>query len=165
MDQNKHIIKFNLHRGDKLISRAIRLVSPRYNHVSILMGDTIYEAQLFQGVIKTHRSEWADSDTVARQYVLEVDGFTYAKILQFLEKQVGKDYDYLGIFAHIFPVLLAPRIGAWYCSELANVVMYKIAGLKMSYDTLTNKVSPFVFSENIRIFTTGLYLGEDLLKK
>lgn len=144
-------IKFNFHRGNKLISRAIRLMSPRYNHVSVLMGDTVFEAQMFQGVIKTHVSEWLDVKTVTRQEQFEVSASEYARIREFLLKQVGKEYDYLGIFAHLFPIFLQPRIGKWYCSELSNVVLYKILGLRMTSDNRTNKVAPFVFSEHVKI--------------
>ena len=140
------MITFNFHRGNKPISRMIRLFSGgQYNHVSIKIGRTIYEAHIKNGVTKTSQGLWND-ETVAVSAPFE---FPYEKeAKKFLEKQVGKKYDILGIFAFLW-VFAKPKKGKWYCSELAQVALYKALGIKSTDSNYQQKVSPQDFYYNL----------------
>lgn len=142
-------ITFQAHRGDALISRLIRLVSPKYNHISIRIEDTVYEAHIKTGVTQTPYKTWKGKKTVVAKKSIEVDIVQTLDILDFLFKQVGKKYDILGIFSFIW-VFIKPRKDRWYCSELSQVVLYKILGMRSYEDNYNQKVSPFEFWDNLK---------------
>lgn len=142
-------IQFQAHRGDALISRAIRLLSPKYNHISIRIEDTVYEAHIGTGVTETPYKTWKGKKTVVAKKSIEVDIVTALDIMDFLFRQVGKKYDVLGIFAFIW-IFFKPRKDRWYCSELAQVILYKTLGMRSTEDNYNQKVSPFAFWENLK---------------
>lgn len=158
------MITFNAHRGDKLLSKLIRLLSRgNYNHVSIELRGHIYEAHIHipswiakalntffafncfreYGVLKTPVELWDNSTVVASQ-TLKISPEREEEVYSFLEKQVGKKYDTRGILSFLF-IYLKPRMGYFYCSELAVITLYKAFGMgKEDYDELQN-VSPHLF--------------------
>jgi len=142
-------ITFNAHRGDAIISRLIRVLSPQYNHISIQLGHHIYEAHIDTGVRKVRRLKWDDT-TVVDTISIFCEDEHYQETKDFLEKQVGKKYDILGIVGFIW-VFTKPRIGRWYCSELAQVILYKANGISSSEEDYTQKVSPFAFWRTLQL--------------
>lgn len=143
-------ITFQAHRGNALLSRAIRLLSPRYNHISIRLGDLVYEAHIKTGVTCTPYKEWKGKKTVVAKRSFELDDKQTMRVVLFLNKQVGKGYDVLGIFSFIW-IYFKPRMGKFYCSELAQVALYKMLGIHSTAEDYNQKVSPYQFWRNLRM--------------
>lgn len=135
-------IKFNAHRGNGIISRLIRLFSRGlYNHISIELDGYIYEAHIHTGVHKVLVKEW-DAKTVVNSTEIDLSTKRFKETYLFLEKQVGKKYDLRGVLGFLF-VAFKPRMGYFYCSELAIVALAKALGKK---DRMNNAlVSPHLF--------------------
>ena len=103
------------------------LIRGKYSHVSIFTlinkDIKVYEATFKSGV----RVKNAFDKTPDKLLVLEIEGRYEKKIKEFLNKQVGKKYDILGVLAFIFPIYRFKFLrrywqGKWYCSELAQVI-------------------------------------------
>jgi len=141
-------VKFQFHRGEAKISKLIRFFSRgEYNHVSIRTHRYIYEAHIKQGVIKTPINKWDDS-TVVITTKISVSNAGYTNMIKFLNEQVGKKYDIMGILSFFF-ILLPPRKGYWYCSELASVALEKA---KIKDGMLDNrKISPQMFFDILNL--------------
>lgn len=119
------MITYNFHKGIGLYARVIRLYS-KYSHVSIVAGGYVYEALVKGGVIKTPVKEWCNDDVVRS---VNLDNLSESEVIKFLDEQVGKDYDIVGVLSFLWRFLPA-KIGAWYCSELAMVSLVKGLGIK-----------------------------------
>lgn len=143
-------ITFQAHRGDALLSRAIRLLSPRYNHISIRVGFLVYEAHIHNGVTQTPYKLWQGKKSVVAKKSFEVDDQTAMRMVSFLATQVGKKYDIWGIFGFLW-WFFKPRKDRWYCSELAQVALYKMLGIRSTADDYDQKVSPYQFWRNLRM--------------
>lgn len=134
-------MKFNFHYGYGTVSTLIRWASRgRVNHVSIELGDWVSEAKEGIGVQRTKKTKW-DSSTVIE--TIEIECKDEQAVKQFLMEQVGKKYDYRGVFSFLWG-FTSPKQGAWYCSELAFVALVKALGLK-GKDFEEWRVSPHMF--------------------
>lgn len=120
-----------------------------FSHVSVGFGDNIYESVEGAGFIKSPLVAWKHSPVI-EQYVLKVSEKKYRELLQWSEEQVGKKYDYTGVIAHISPLFFKPRMGYWYCSEYAFVLLNKAKGV-YGDDISHHKVSPQLFRDIARI--------------
>lgn len=148
-------ITFNAHRGNSTLSLLIRLASRGiYNHISIELNGFIYEAHVGKGVIKTPFKKWNDL-TVAESETINITPKNYKIVKAFLEAQVGKKYDIRGIFAFLF-IFARPRIGYWYCSELAKVALCHAIGYKNNADTYAQTESPHSFWINFLLIKSLL---------
>ncbi len=120
------VIQF--HYSKTLLGFLIRLFSlGRFNHVSIRLGNYVYEATSKGGVIKTLYTKWNNS-TVAESIEVPLNNEEYQRAYIWLNKQVGKGYDYIGVISFLF-ALLPPRKGYFYCSEYAICAYAKAKGL------------------------------------
>lgn len=135
------MVSIQFHRGNTLLSRAIRLFSPKFNHVSIKIGRKVWESHLGTGVTKTPVASWNKS-TVCEVVEFRVPAKVENQIKYFLDKQVGKKYDIMGIF-HFLWFFTKPKDDRWYCSELGKVVLYKIIGVDSNKDDYQQRVSPY----------------------
>lgn len=142
-------IVFQAHKGTALISRVIRLLSPKYNHISIRVENEVFEAHIKTGVTKTPYKTWKGKSSVVAKQELFIDDIKGLKLVKFLNEQVGKKYDTLGIFSFLW-IYFKPAKGKWYCSELAQVVLYKILGIRSTENDYNQKVSPYLFWRNLR---------------
>ena len=141
-------MKFQFHYKKSLISFLIRVFSNgRFNHTSILLGDTVYEAHIRTGVTKTRLSKW-DNSTVVETIEVKLTKTEERRVRTWLNKQVGKKYDIIGIISFLF-ILLPPRKGYWYCSELGVVSLAKAKGIKGEIEN--QKISPQMF-HNILLY-------------
>ena len=121
-------MQFQFHHSKTLLGFLIRLCSlGHFNHASIRLGNYVYEATSKGGVIKTLYTKW-NSETVADIIEVPLSNEEYQRAYIWLNKQVGKGYDYLGVVSFLF-ALLPPRKGYWFCSELAIVAYAKAKGL------------------------------------
>lgn len=118
------MITFYFHRNNTFLGKMIRLVSNGYyNHVSIGVNGYIYEANPRTGVTK----KIADNNYTGTMSWTHLFNLDNEEVIFFLECQIGKKYDYIGVLSFIW-VFLKPRMGFWFCSELATVALMK--GLK-----------------------------------
>jgi uncharacterized protein YycO len=133
---------FQFHYSKTLLGFLIRLFSfGRFNHVSIRLGNYVYEATIKGGVIRTLYTKW-NSETVVFSKKIEITQEEYQRAYIWLNKQVGKGYDVLGIVSFLF-FFLPPRKGYFYCSEYAICALAKA---KDRTDSIQNqKVSPQLF--------------------
>jgi len=142
------MIIFQAHNGDKPVSRLIRVFSPRYNHISIRVGNTVYEAHAIKGVTKTAYGSWKDKKSVVATMGFDVTASVQARVKEFLERQVGKKYDGHGIFSFLWQYS-KPVKGKWYCSELAMATLYKMINVKSNSENYNQKVSPAKFWDKV----------------
>jgi hypothetical protein len=157
-------IKIHLFQGRGLVAWAIRWFTwGKYSHVGIQMGNYFYEARegslipYRRGEVKVHylKTGWAYSKRQpAKTLHLELTDKEYVDMQRFLDRQVGKRYDYGAIFSFI------SRGKEWliskdtyFCSEL---VCYALKYIKkpLFLDKECRKVSPsdiaysLIFKEN-----------------
>lgn len=142
-------IVFQAHKGTALLSRAIRLLSPKYNHISIRVENEVFEAHIKHGVTKTPYKTWKGKSSVVAKKSLELDTITGLKVVSFLNKQVGKKYDLWSVIGFVW-VFMKPRNGFWMCSELAIVALGKCLGRRDVFDN--QKVSPDLFWRILNTF-------------
>jgi uncharacterized protein YycO len=93
MDKGK--VKIILFKGRGLFSKLIQWkTNSQYSHAAILLpdGETIIESWQGAGVRKKKMTDWEDTET----FNVDYDPFYTQMIINFLETQKGKDYDYLG---------------------------------------------------------------------
>lgn len=122
------MVTYHFHKSNTIYSKGIQLYS-KYSHVSIEVGGYVYEALVEHGVIKTISTSY-DKSTVVKSEIFE--GLDENIIIKFLEAQVGKAYDLIGVFSFVWRVL-PTRYGYWYCSDIAMVSLMKGLG-KEEYD-------------------------------
>lgn len=130
---------FQFHQSDAFISIIIRLLTGKYNHVSIRVGNYVYEAHIGTGVTKTKYKDWDNSSVVE---TIEVKSKNEKKVKLWLDKQVGKKYDVSGILSFL-SIFAKPKIGKWYCSELGFVTYAKLKGVEGNIEG--QKISPYLF--------------------
>ena len=144
-------ITYNAHYGYGIVSTLIRWFSRgRYNHISIELDGVVYEAKEGKGVIATTKGAWDDS-TVVDSISFELSPFAETEIFVFLQEQIGKKYDYRGVLSFLWG-FTRPRMGRWFCSELAFVTVVKMRGLKGS-DFQEKRVSPHLFWGFLKLLT------------
>jgi hypothetical protein len=118
----------HFHKTNTPIGKSIRVVTRgRVNHVSIEINNTVYESDMKKGgCVKT------DSMLFDRSTIVESITFTGGNesVVLWLEKQLGKGYDYLGVLSFLW-ILLPERKGKWYCSEKGMVALAKYLGLSV----------------------------------
>jgi len=95
LDANNKKVKIILFKGRGLFSKLIQWrTNSKYSHAAILLpnSDTIIESWQGAGVRKKKMTDWEDTET----FNVDYDPFYTHSIINFLEAQIGKDYDYLG---------------------------------------------------------------------
>lgn len=113
-----------LHRGTSLVSRLIKWQQrSEYSHLSILYPDgTHYESREFKGVLKHPNFTLTNKSEVVDQFIFitPLSEEQIEKGRKFLNKQVGKPYDWPMVFgfvsrsSHEGP----SSAGRYFCSEL-----------------------------------------------
>lgn len=91
-----------------------------YSHVAIRTNDGVYEA-LINGFNFHPKGEWS-SEARASYDIVEVDIPDVDKAREWLDKSVGKQYDFTGLFAYLLPFIKQTR-EALYCSEAARLCL------------------------------------------
>lgn len=125
-------------RGKGFLSAFIRWQTwSRYSHVAIVTPDGVYEAWPFSGV--RVRPYWTDTSGI--------DFFVCAAptelATKFLEKQLGKKYDYFGVLRFI--TRKRKSSARWFCSELAFAAA-RAAGTELLRNVDCSQVSPGMLS-------------------
>ena len=126
-------------RSNDIGGWLIRLLTfSHWNHVAIELHGVIYEAMAGQGVriLSPHdfAKRWAKSS------VVDVSLLYPDQAQTFLKRQVGKPYDWGGVFA--FPFRAAwHHPEKWFCSELAAEAL-RDGGAKPTFRLSPDRVTP-----------------------
>ena len=114
----------------------------KYSHVAIEIGGWVYEAVPIKGVRKLPAAKynWKDVD------VFTADGYNEPSVWAFLESQLGKPYDYLGVLRFLPRWKEGVFSDRWFCSELFHVA---VPGLLERIPAV--KVSPTALSYSPRL--------------
>ena len=140
---------FNFHHSKTLLGFFIRFFSlGHYNHVSIRLGNYIYEATIKGGVIKTHYKKW-NSDTVVERIKVPLTIEQERNVRLWLNEQVGKGYDITGVMSFLW-IFMKESVGKWFCSEIGFVSLMKAWGVDSSVG-YNQRVSPQQFYEQLLV--------------
>lgn len=117
---DKSIIKVHFYKGTAFFSRLIqwRTFSP-YSHVSISHESIIYEA--VEGVwVRAVLARELPPKSLADTIEIEVPQDQLKEALVFAINQLGKPYNWVGIFLYFwFNFPNKKKWNSWYCSEFA----------------------------------------------
>lgn len=144
MQSNLVIVR--LYRGTSLISNLIKWQTRGdYSHSAIIVANTLYEAKEFKGTVK--RMAYDDSDKVDYEdFIVETTREQRDKLVEFLEKQLGKGYDYWAAFAFITRSKADRKAtNQWICSELSFAAIKDI-GIELLGRIESWAVSPVILS-------------------
>lgn len=110
-----------LYEGTSVLSRAIRFRSwSKYSHASWICPDhSEFEAWAIGGVCK--RAQYGQAHTkatVIRLLALDLTPGEEQGLVEFFEKQLGKKYDWGGVFGFLSRRDASHDPEEWFCSEL-----------------------------------------------
>lgn len=108
----------------KLFTRGL------YTHCGIVIGDVLYQAQIFKGVYK---QDWIPGmwDVV----YIDLSEKQQRKVKKFLEKELNSRYDWLGVLHFVFK-FLKPSKKRWFCSELCAKALIEAGVLNKNEKTI-----------------------------
>jgi len=144
---NPQPVKLLLFYGRGWVSDAIRWqTDSEYSHTAIGLPDgSIIEAwqgsgfELLMMRGKVQKKFLTDKSTIT-EFEVEQTPEQTAKIIEFLEAQVGKPYNYSGIVRFITRSDLDPR-DSWFCSELVFAA-FQYAGINLFERVKAVKIPP-----------------------
>jgi len=141
------MIRIGQYRGISLASRLIKLICRgKYSHTAIILEDKkIVEA--WQGcnevrIIKS-LSDGHKSGTKVDIYEIPCTGLQERMFTEYLMRQVGKKYDFLGLVSFYFNKSKYNREDRWFCSELF------VAACNFADIQLLNNVEPWQVSPSL----------------
>lgn len=127
------MVTYNFHKTNTLIGYLIRIFTKsEFNHVSVTVDGYTYEADILQGVWVVPKEK-----NIGIIKSVEIKKVNDCEVIYFINEQLGKKYDLLGVLSFIWR-FLPNRIGRWYCSELAMVSLCKGLGV----EEFNQKVTP-----------------------
>ncbi|MEK6881322.1 MAG: YiiX/YebB-like N1pC/P60 family cysteine hydrolase [Nanoarchaeota archaeon] len=137
-----------LFKGKGIISSLIRWQTGSiYSHAAVLLDDnTLVESWQGDGVRKKKITNWDNVDT----FKVRVSQRQYNKIVEFLESQIGKKYDYWAIIRFISRSRF-PENDKWFCSELVYEA-FKQVGINLLERIESYEVSPGLLARSPFLF-------------
>lgn len=153
-----------LYKNDKILGKLIRRFSRgEYNHASIVFNDnSVIEASVSKGVVKNiNFNSTLERGTTVELFEVPTTPEQYKIILDFLNRQLGKGYDYWSVLGFILFTSNEGRksYGKWFCSELV-FASFKEAGIKLLENVEAWKVSPTMLR-----FSSQLISKETIITK
>lgn len=145
-------MKIALYKGTSTVSKSILFFSRGgYSHAAIVLNDgSVIEAKEFHGVQKRK----SITDAIPPKYIIDIYELPTTPeqdeaVKNFLEKQLGKGYDYWSVIGFVVYASKEARksYGRWFCSELVFATMEKI-GIQLLERVGAWKVSPTILSYN-----------------
>lgn len=112
--------------SNSLYALLIKLVTKgKYTHCGIVVGNEVYEAKPFHGVVKSEYDplDWACSVKI------KIEEEQLNKIKKFLDSELGCGYDWFGVCRFLFKPLKSNK-NKWFCSELVVESLKKIKFFK-----------------------------------
>jgi hypothetical protein len=116
------IVKFHFYEGKSLISKLIKWRTySKFSHIAIELNKRVYESWTGNGangvVISNSPLTYHTKGTKITTIEIEMKNILIWEM--FLELQIGKKYDYLGILGFVLDKDLHNSL-EWFCSELAE---------------------------------------------
>jgi len=129
------MIKVHFTYSNNLFSKLTRLFTvSQFSHIEIEVDGMCYSAKPFVGVYKQTAEELkTDKNIVIESFILKHKPTEAQKelILNFLNLQVGKKYDYKAVIAcGLFKRDWENNLDKWFCSELVAKSL-ELAGLRL----------------------------------
>lgn len=111
--------------GDKLI----RLwTGGPYSHCEVVMDGMAYSASQYHNAVRA----WHFQEDHNKWDIVELDSLDENIILTFFRNELGKKYDWLGIFlSQLFPFQIHNK-SKWFCSEICHEALV-VGGLKSAF--------------------------------
>ncbi len=112
------------------VKAVMKWTKSKYFHTEVIVGDYWISANT-EGIKRYKLKKLRDS----YDYIfldIPISDSHHKKILDFIDNQIGTEYDWLGIYLSQFVKIGANREDKWFCSELVT----KILQLCMVYETL-----------------------------
>lgn len=108
--------------GNNIAAVAIKLATQcRWYHCGALTDDgVVYEARFAKGVIKSDLDEFKSR---GHYLIIDYDVDDVTAATDFLESQVGKKYDYTGLYGYLTMDRDWQKPDSWYCSELLSAAL------------------------------------------
>jgi uncharacterized protein YycO len=135
-----NIVIVRLYKGQGMISSLIKWQTRgEYSHAAIIAGGVLYEAKEFKGTRK--RMAVDDEKAIYDDFLVETTKEQRDILIGFLEKQMGKDYDYSMVIRFLTRQQeQRASTGKWFCSEII------FASLRKAGVTLFNMTEPWEVS-------------------
>ena len=129
-----------LYKGKSWISKFIKWhTRGEYSHAAIIVGGALYESKEFIG---TRKRLAFDENVEYDDFIVETAQNQRAGMVEFLERQIGKPYDMLKVFAFVTRKRQDRKsLGKWFCSEIVFATLQK-CGVKLFNLTEAWEVSP-----------------------
>ena len=120
---------------DRLYEKAIQIwTGCPYFHVQHIFNGHVYIARTYQGVVKLSLSDWTIDSERYDHYAIPISVSRFNHLQVFLDSQVGKGYDWKGIFFSQALHIDEQDKKKWFCSELVARFL-QLSG----YDNILNK--------------------------
>ena len=154
-------MKIALYLGSDFVDKTILFFSRGgYTHAAIILpDDTVIEAYPFRGIRKRKNLTDQMGDAKVEIYEVVTTPEQDAIIVDFLNKQIGKGYDYWNIFGFVLHTTHEGRTsqGKWFCSELVFAA-FQEAGINLLARVEAWMVSPTILSFNTIMRTHERFL-------
>lgn len=139
-------VLIGLYRKSGIISNIIKFFSRgNYSHVAIQVNGVVYESKEFHSVRKL--TDWCINTATVDIYEILITEEQEKELIIFLEKQLGKPYDYMMVLGFLFFTTREKRKSRrrWFCSEFVFAALEKI-GIKLFNNIEPWKISPVMLS-------------------
>lgn len=156
-------MKILLFKGKGVVSKLIQWQTrSEYSHAAVMVGETVYEAREFKGVRKielgTHSELTPESFLNCHMFTVLTNDVQDKTIVDFLEKQVGKKYDYSSVARFVSRRQASRKAsGKWFCSELVYAA-FQQAGIDLLRE---GSIEPWAVSPHILSLSPSLILNEE----
>lgn len=114
------MIRVIAYKGETFFDRLIRRwTRSEYSHVALMCGEEIIEARINVGVRKTRWNNHTPCNYDVFDITPLITGAQETIIWQTAEKEIGKDYDLMGLLGFASKTGLHSK-RRWFCSELVS---------------------------------------------
>ena len=141
---NKQMVSINFYKASNITDKLICFISRgKYCHVNLTVNGVAYEAKAFSKVRKfvlNKRNNRIDS------FKIDLTKYQELGLVEYLENQLGKHYDYIGLLGFIFYInFRANNSNKLFCSELVFEAL-KHVGVLLLDRVKGYKISPVILS-------------------
>jgi len=156
-------MKILLFRGRGIASALIRWQTwSKYSHVAVFLEDgTIIESEPGIGVRQLKIPAEGIADFCAKRggclaLSPAIDARQHADIIRFLRLQIGKPYDWRGVFRFVIPFIKHDPLDSmihqnhWFCSDVIAAA-FEFAGCPLLFRIPYYKVSPEKITYSLRL--------------
>ena len=127
-------VKINFYKPSSILGKLVCFFQRgKYSHCNITVDDLTYEIRPFNKVKKFQ----LEPSKIIDSFDIKLSKRQKIQLVDFLDKQIGKSYDYLSIIGFIIYKNDRSKSNIWFCSELIVSAL-----LKVNFEIL-KRVEPF----------------------